>query len=487
MSALVARAFLPNLMAVWLMVWLAPYSPAEASPLEDPSLGGAVFTGPTHGHASSFFVNPAALGFSGRGWHLHVGGSGRLDSLWIDRKKLSPTGDTTNGESISNHTLSPGGIIAWYSSFQEHKARFGVSLYTPSYQRFPKGDPAIGFHSEGGQLIQGMLTMAGSYRFDGRLLLGIGFSLGYSAMRLDFSRDSALSGGSDDSTGINSDCEGEACGFENPAAREHYNLDVGSQGLFEGLFALKNISASIGIAYRIRPKIWIALGYVTLPGGFGKLSLSGDARITRSSRDGGAVETGTAEIGFRMAQMVFLGYRMPAFSDLDLVADLRWQDWSRHDQFDIRIFGGDVDESIPEWMPRSRGFHDVWRGSIGLEQRPVNALRLGARIRVESGAVKQSAISAMQVAGQSFTLATGAEYRMSDHWLFNLGYELTWFPGVSVTDSDFDPRDRVACVDSQFHYDSCAAVRDGRGLSTASGNYQHLQHGLVVSLRYDSL
>ncbi len=469
-----------------VLLGLAGPKPASAGPMEDTSLGGAVFTGPTSGHASSFFVNPAALGLSGRGTHYHFGGSGQLSSLSIDRQNIGLDGSQNPGEQVTNHTLTPGAIIAWYSSFQEDNARLGVSLFSPTVQRFPAGDTAFGYHSLGGQLVQGMLTLAGSYRIAGRLIFGLGLSLGYSSLRLKFYRDNALDGGADTERGIHSDCGGSPCGYENPETREFYDIDVGSQAALASI-ALKNFSASFGAVLRLPKNSWIGLGYVALPGAFGKLSLSGTATITRSPRDGGMQERAIAEVGFRMAQMVFLGYRRPVLPDFDFIADLRWQDWSRHSQFDIRLFGGQLSEEIPEWMPRYRGLHDVWRLSGGLESNDQQRHRYGARIRLESSAAAPGAATPLLIAGPSATLATGAELHISDQWVLGVGYELGWFPKSTVDNSAFDPREAVSCALADYDVDACAAAREGRANSTAAGSYQSLRHGLVLSLRYDSL
>jgi hypothetical protein len=81
----------------------ATASSAAASPLEDTTVGGAVFTGPTQGHATSIYLNPAALGFSGRGWHFFMSGNVRLSSLSIDRQVVDPSNSSalTDGPSVS--------------------------------------------------------------------------------------------------------------------------------------------------------------------------------------------------------------------------------------------------------------------------------------------------------------------------------------------------------------------------------------------------
>lgn len=460
---------------------------ADASPMEDPALGGAVFTGPTHAHASSFFVNPAALGMTGRGWHLHIGGTARLQSLSVDRSMVNNSNNLEPGPSVSDNTLSPGGLLAYYSSFQDGKARFGVALHTPTWQSFPGDQPALGYHSGGGQLVQTMLTLAASIQPTRRLLLGIGFSIGYSNLRLKFSRDSALQGGSDADTGTASDCDGSACGFENPQAREEYDIQVGNQASLGDLVDLKNFSASFGIAYNLSERSWIALSYTVLPGAFETLTLSGDASITRAPRDGGETVSTNAEIGFGMAQMAFLGYRRPIFGSIDLVTDLRWQDWSRHNQFDIRLFNKDGSSDTPEWIPRHRGMKDVWRVSAGLESSDTEAFRYGARLRFETAAISQDRNTPTIMGGNNLTLATGTELRLSNRWIFSLGYEISLFPTALVSESVFDPREQVACVDSEFEFDECGAARNGQAFSTAAGNYSLIQHGLLMSFRYDSL
>lgn len=460
-----------------------------ASPHEDPSLGGAVFTGPVHGHASAFFTNPAALGLTARGCNVHLGASSRLDSLWIRRRQVDPESlQLRGGERSSFHTLSPGALFAGYCSFKGDDARFGVSLYTPTLRRFPKGDPSIEYYSEGGYLAQVMLTAAASLKFGGRLVFGLGFSLGYASARLTFARDTALEGGSDAEDGIASDCgAGEPCGFENPAAAEHYHVDVGSQAPLEGLFALKNLAASLGAAFKIRDETWIALSYVGLPGAFGTLSLSGTARVERAQRDGGGRQEGIAELGFRMPQMVFLGFRTPAFGAYDFVSNLRWSDLSRHDQLDIRMFGGDLSEDIPEWYPRFRGLHDTVRLGLGLETKAHETLRTGARLRIESSALLDERTNPLQVSPWNATAGLGLELRLLQHLVISLGYEFTWFPVVDVENSAFDPAQRLECVDSRYNFDLCAATRAGRALPTAAGRYRRIRHGATISIGYETL
>ena len=48
-------------------------------------MGNSVFTGPTHAHASSIYLSPAALWLAGRGQHFFAGGTLQLDHIAIVR------------------------------------------------------------------------------------------------------------------------------------------------------------------------------------------------------------------------------------------------------------------------------------------------------------------------------------------------------------------------------------------------------------------
>ena len=92
-------------------------SAAMASPLEDPTLGGAVFTGAVHPHATSLFLNPAALGLTEPGSHFYADSSLRFDQYDSDRQVLrDPDVGLAPGPQVSSSMFTPGGSLAWYSS-----------------------------------------------------------------------------------------------------------------------------------------------------------------------------------------------------------------------------------------------------------------------------------------------------------------------------------------------------------------------------------
>ncbi|HKE19597.1 MAG TPA: hypothetical protein VKB80_32190 [Kofleriaceae bacterium] len=475
-----------------LVASLGPGSSASASPLEDPTAGGAVFSGPTQAHASSIFLNPAALGFAGPGLHLHIGGSLRLDSIQVDRSVVDPdSGRLSPGASVGTTTWSPGGTLAVYGTVLEERAVFGASLHTTTFDRFPAGHDAIGYQVLGGYQYQGLASFAGCFRLADWFMFGLGISLGYAGLHLDFARDSALEAGSDPQRGVGSDCGGKPCGFENPEAREVYRLSTSTGGV-DGLFELENIALSLGLAAQPSTGWWVTLSVVSPPGaipGQGyALVLQGDTEYTTAPRDGGEVHRGLAEVTYRMPYSLWFGVRGPILPGYDLVTSARWQNLSQHDVYDVRMYGGDLTAAgAPEWYPRFRGLRDVFQLSAGLEGQESGRTRFGGRVRVETGATTDRSISPLQIDGFDVGAAAGVELRLSQHVALQLGYDLSWFPQVTSRNSDFDPIARVECVDSGYDFDACGAVRDGRAVPTAAGSYGRVRNSLSLALRYDSL
>ena len=312
-------------------------------------------------------------------------------------------------------------------------------------------------------------------------------SIGYSGLRLEMARDTALEAGSGAERGVASDCGGAPCGIENPLASERYVLDVTTGGL-GGLFEAYNLGATVGVAVQVKRDWWAALSYVSPPGALLDIELSGTTRMEEAPRDGGEAHRGRALITYRMPQSVWLGLRGPILPGYDLVTSARWQNLSRHQQLDIRMFGGDLaDAAVPEWYPRYRGMQDVWQISGGLEGQDVGRLRVGGRLRLESAAVPDSAVTPLQIAPLNAALGGGLELRVAQHWVLHASYDFTWFLPVDTGESAFSPLERLDCVDSGFDFDRCEAAREGRGIPTAAGHYDRLRHTFGLSVRYDSL
>lgn len=457
--------------------------------MEDPTEGGAVFSGPTHANASSIYLAPAAMAFAGRGLHIHIGGSLRLDQVDVDRNTVDlEDGGLEDGPSLAATTWSPGGAVAFWLAPQALKERavFGASLHTPLSERYLDGSEGTPYFSLGGHQAQTALSGAGAFKLADWFIIGLGVSLGYSNLRLEFQRDTALEAGRNAERGVASDCAGAPCGAENPEAAETIKADVGTGGI-GGLFEAENIGLSAGLAVRLGPVWWTTLHFINPPGALIDLELGGTARVRGAPRDGAELHTGRSQVTYRTANSVILGVRGPLLPQWDLVASGRWQNLSRHQFYDVRLFGGDFEEAgVPEWYPRYRGFRDVWQLAGGVEGHETGFFRYGGRAHIETGATTADNTTPMQIEGLSIGATGGVELRLADRWVIQAGYDVTWFPTVESNDSAFDPIARLDCVDSDYDFNECEAAREGRAMPTAAGTYRRLRHAVTLSLRWDS-
>jgi long-subunit fatty acid transport protein len=298
----------------------------------------------------------------------------------------------------------------------------------------------------------------------------------YSSLRLAFARDTALEAGT---AGLQSDCAGAPCGAENPEADQRYDVSVSSQF---------NIGFNVGLVVRVSESWYVGAGYVSPTSSFGRLLVeaNGTVDVTPAPRDGGDPYSGQARVIYKLPQRVFLGARGPVLPRYDLVIGARFQHTARQDDYDLRMFGGDLDETdVPEWYPRFRGLNNVFGLELGIEGHDRERVRLGGRWRIETGAVDGERLSPYQLYRLNTSLAGGVEWRPSPELALSLGYAFVYYLSGSASPSAFDPAARVACVDSDHEFDQCDAAREGRGIATAEGDYSRLQHALSLGMRYD--
>jgi hypothetical protein len=470
-------------------------APAHASPLEDGALGGMPFTGAAHPHPSAININPSALNLGQRGWHLLIEGHLQADQLTWDRTLIDPdTGAEIDGPTAKDTTLTPAGMLAAYGIYQD--VAFALATYTPLAERFPD-DPAFRYHTRGGHHYQWtLLAFTASWRPLARFALGATLGLGnVTSLRLKYSRDRALDGGS---AGVDGDCGGSPCGFENPLAEQRYRVQVESEDLtidsvgdfFDlagEVFSTANLSLTVGIMYEAFRDWWVGAGYQGPPGVLGTRELAGRVTVNDSSLDGGFDRSGLAVVGFGLPHAFNFAVRgpLPQLPGWDLSVGARTLVSTPHRQFDVRLFGGDLGATVPEWQPRYRDFDISVRTHVGLERQEGARLRLGARLVFENSTVFPDETSPMQVAGTRIGVAGALEWRLAPPLVLGAGYAFGWYPAVDARGSRFDPRAQVACVDSGFELDACAAARDGRALPTAAGRYTRFSHTASLSLRWD--
>jgi hypothetical protein len=482
-----------GLIAASIVAWAgARAGVAAASPLEDPTVGGAVFTGPVHAHATAIYENPAALGLASRGAHLYLGGSLRLDTYDIHRQKLtSGTGSFEDGPRVRASTLAPGTTVALYSVGE--RVAVGASLTWVVLDRFITGEEALGYHTLGGVHRQyvwrdiaplgikslrftaplPMPSLAGAYRWRD-FYFGVGVSLRASSLELSFLRDSALD--------MPCDEDGQpGCAIETPEAAERYDLDVSTGELF----TTRNLVLNGGLMWQVAPAWWLGVHYQSPPGFLSSISLGGNARIKPApyQDEESAAFTARAELIYQLPLTVSVGMRGPAFADVDFFAAARWQNLSSQRLLDIRLLGG---ASVPEWLTRYRGFEDTFTFTAGLEQREGERLRLGGRLQLETATTPEDGVSPLQVEGLHVMAALGAELRLFDRVVLYGSYGLTYYPTVTTgEDSLFDPREQIECVDSGYDLDECRASAEGRAVPTAAGTYERIRHGFRAAIRYD--
>lgn len=470
-----------------MVLALAPM-PVRASPLEDSTTGGATFTGPAHAHATAIYVNPAALGLIGQGWHFYAGGSLRLDSYHIQRMRITdPSAGPEPGPAMSTRVPAPGGTVAGYNVGQTASlaVAFGLPWYQESLATGAQGqDTDIGYHTLGGVHRQYWVSFATSFRVNQRLIVGTGLALTSTLFELSFLRDTAIEQGT---PGVTGDCNGAPCGIENPYAAERYDVSVSSSGFL----GTQNLAINAGFVYQVAQDWWVGMSYQSSSGLQAPLQLQGSVDVTPSPRDmalGRQPFDAKAEVTYRLPQTLWLGVRGPVARDLEIVAAARWQSLSKYRQYDIRIFDSDVSPTTPEWYPRFTGLRDVYTFEAGAEGMLLPQLKLGGRLRYETGATATQDISPTYVEGTQLGWDMGGELRLFDNRLaIEAGYAITWFPTARVTQSNFDPLSGLACVDSGYDIDACSATAQGRAIPTALGTYERTKHAIRLSVRYSFL
>ena len=467
--------------AIALAIAFAAPLPAAAQVFSDPTHGGAVFTGPTHADPSAIAINPAALGLFAPGRHVYLIGSARAEQVGINRRLLDiNTGASNAGPEVKSSALGLGWTIA--GSYNVQRLFVTLAVDMPSPDLYP-GSDAVGYHSLDGHWQRRSLFAGGvSWRILAPLWVGIGVTVSRQELALDFLRDSALEAGRDPSRGTGSDCDGVPCGAENPEAAETYHVRVDTPW-----FATEGLALSAGLVTELAG--WhLALSYEGPPNFFAATRADGSVSMTAAPRDGGAEHSGVAVVEYSLPQIVRFGVRGPVTQDLDLVASARYANAARHRVYDLRMFGGDLPDSVPSWYPRYRGFADSYALEVGVEQRDAGERwRFGARTSFETGVVDDAKVTALQIEGLRLGVAGGAALRFAQRYVIQAGYQFAWYPTANADPSAFDPIGRLDCVDAAYDVDECAAVRDGRGLPSAAGEYSRYSHAVRLAVRVESL
>ncbi len=460
---------------------------ADASPRSDPTMGRSVFTGATMPHATSIDLNPAAIGL-GEQNEIYAAAMLVLDQYSITPRSLDiDTGALTDEEHVGEALVSPGGMLAIvYHTGEDGKITIGGQFRTAPSERFID-DPAFQYHVRGGSYRTYALTAAASFRPTRRLYIGVSLDAQKSSMTMAWARDSALAAGRDPTRGIASDCGGTPCGVANPDATEQYSIDVSSD-----LFSAANVvAANVGLVFGLARDTWLGVAYHSPPGLALQNQLVGDMEVVRAPRDGGGALSGGTTVYIQNPASFDGELRTRLPLDFDLHFGFRWEQLSRLSTYDVRSYGSAFPAAnIPEWQPRTVGYHSTYALWSGVEQIETGQpVRFGGRVGFERSALDDSRTSALAIAPTSLTLDGGVQVRLGLDWTVQLTYGFQYFPNVNVTDSAFDPRDQLGCEDAGFDYNntSCEAVRLGYAIPTAAGEYGRFEHAARFAIRYHGL
>ena len=461
---------------------------AHASPRSAPTTGRAVLTGAATAGAPAIELDPAALGLVAPGsLELYASASAVIDRYAVALASENPdTGALTPGRTARDVEVGVGAVLAAVKNFKD-RATLGFQLHAEPAEVFPAGVDSWKYHSVGGGQRRYGFAVGGSVKLTDELYFGISLAFESTYLRIRYARDTAAAAGLDPPRGINSNCGGSPCGFQNPAATEVYDVDVNTS--FSS--ASDALRPNIGAVYALAKDVFLGVAYHMPPGLAVDNVLTGSMRVHQAPRDGGQTLTGRATVYLAQPSSLDVELRARLPRDLDLHVGLRWEDLSRLQAYDVRGYGPQLTTAgIPEWTERPRGFQDplaMWAGVEQVDTKTSDRFRVGGRIGFETASVSDDRTSPLTIAPLSFTADVGVQLRLSPELSIQGTYGFQYFPGVHVSKSAFEPRDELACMDSGNDYSTaeCAAVRNGYATATAAGDYDRMQHALRLALRYE--
>jgi hypothetical protein len=483
---------------------------AAASPIDDPYVGGLSFSGPTSGDLGAVYWNPAALGLM-RGFHVMVAGTARWSSISVDRAPIDPSSGAPGGPLATQATgavttrelrqpfqwpAGPGSYLAL--GFGSDRFTLAFAAYMPFLQQIhvpvsASGDEPTRYQMLSLDLRNLALVPALAIRFGNDLRIGLAPGFLFSTGTIDFAEDTALDAGT---AGLSAGCNGAPCGAENPdaAARVHVASGQGLSGarfsvtLGGGIYwAHRNVA--VGLSYQSHPLGSPVTG-VEVAGGQSSLTLPPRlAGGPLTCAGGTATRCLFADASYRLPDVVIAGVSWHARPGLDLSLTVRWLWLHEQDRIDIRLVSPDLDASgVPAHIVLYRGFHDVVEARARVATWWREWLRLGGELRVETSAVDAAAVNAAAVDGLKLEPVVLAQLRLARRFWLTAGYGLTIMPGVTVTQSAFDPTQATACADASGDLSkmACQGRAAGTARPTAAGTYTAFAQdfGLTLNMKF---
>jgi long-subunit fatty acid transport protein len=476
---------------------LGSASRAEASPLDEPFIGGLSFTGPTSASVSSIYWNPAALGLV-RGTQVMIAGTLRLSSTTVSRS----SGGSASAHDVSQpvqYPLGPGAFMGISSDLGGDRFTIGFATYMPFVQQTsfaisPNRDEPTRYQALQVDLRNLALAPALSIRF-GDVRVGIAPGFMFSTGHLRFAEDTALDGGT---SGLHRDCGGGvACDPENSAAAARYDINS-SHGLGDAKFSVtigagayyRRGNLELGLAYQSRP-IGADVSGVEVAGEHTTVEGPPLPGLTPPTKPCATTAPGCVfgDLSYRLPDVWIGGvtYRLHPGFEVSVMA--RWIWWHLHDRIDVRLTGPTLEASgIPEHVVLYRGFHDVWdlRGRVSYWFR--ERVRLGGQLRLETSAVDPSAVNAAAVDGFKVEPMALVSVRLFSRFWLDAGYGVTLMSAVNVDPSAFDPTAATTCADGGGSLDlpACAKRNAGQARPSAAGTYTRFSQdfGLAITAKF---
>jgi hypothetical protein len=365
----------------------------------------------------------------------------------------------TPGPSVTANNLSqplqwpmgPGTYIGLSSDLGSDRFALAFAAYMPFVQQLqyplsPTGDEPTRYHALTIDLRNLALVPALAIRFGSDFRIGLAPGFLFSTGHLLFAEDTALDNGQ---PGLDSDCKGQPCGVENPAAAARYDISSGN-GITDAKFSVtlgggvywRRRNFSFGLSYQSRPLgsdvtgVEVAGRNTTIilpprdPGGGLPLTCGG----------GQSNHCVFGDVSYRLPDIVIGGVTWYIRSGLALTAIVRWLRLHVHDSIDIRLTGLTLDASgIPQRVTLYRGFQDVLDARVRVAYWWHERVRVGGMLRLETAALEARAVSPGDVDALKLQPVALAEVRLGKRFWLGAGYGLTIMPSVTVNDSSSFP------------------------------------------------
>jgi len=465
----------------------APWSPAQAAPLDEPFVGGLGFNGPTAANLGAVYWNPAALGLV-RGFQVMVGGTMHLSRISVNRTGVNGAGQpdpalppmaTATARDLSQPFQwppGPGSFFALSTDLGGDRFTLGFAMYEPFLEQVhftANPDDATRYHRIDADLRNLALVPALSIRFGSDLRVGVAPGFMFSTGRLSFAEQTVP-------------------GSETASTDARYDLASG-QSLGDARFS---VTLGGGIYFR-RKTVEFGISYSSRPLGTDVAGVEVAADKTRVTRPAGGgpitCPSGQADrcvfgdIVYRLPDVWIAGVAWHPRPGAEIAVMARWIWFHLQDRIDVRLTSPALQAAgLPDHIVFHRGFKDVWDGRVRFAYWIKERLRLGAALRLETSAVAANDVNPGAVDGFKIEPMIMAELRISRGFSLSAGYGFSYMPPVTAHPSSFDPAAAAACDAAQVQGDlrdpSCQARQQGRARPTADGRYARTVSDFSASL-----